>query len=487
MPVERCPWSRSTRPQPSAPWSPASLAISTPPGPAPSAARLAAARRAAAAGGPIGQAAAAIQTVSQSIQTTALASQALQAAVNIPSQPGPTTTGPSNDVPTAASANVGASEIICHGSVISVPRAGATASAAPPLQVSLHPSTNRTLANTIATNTSGTHNLDQLEMLLIGADQQTGSMAGILDLPGAAHARTFQSVAGQPLRYAFLHIWTPKIVIQEPLFIASSLNAPGDRAVSGFWPNPGRRMSQAAGSNLAGGPTTGQIPLPQTGPPVSTLAGTWITPQTSPPGPTPQQVATWIIGTLFVEFNALVAAAKAAGMPIDGRLVRVQDHRANAQPVLLGRSIDGNGTSQAGYWLDLGDTSVVEPIALDPLVVASLTELYAGAIGSQVYFGDVKSLYEQPGPRWYRPSSPQVVIGKAGRSFRFGEDGRYDQENGILLTRSSGRTLRRLAPGQRRCRRRRRPPGGGRAPVVDDGTPPGGKEPGRRDDAVRSR
>ena len=102
---------------------------------------------------------------------------------------------------------------------------------------------------------------------------------------------------------------------------------------------------------------------------------------------------------------------------IDGRLIRVQDHRKHAQPVSVGHSADRTGSNQAGFWLDIEDE-------------ATLVEFFASVQGARLVMFDPKHMYEQPGPRWYRPWSPQVVLTKSAdrladpllgvRSYRFG-------------------------------------------------------------------
>jgi hypothetical protein len=59
---------------------------------------------------------------------------------------------------------------------------------------------------------------------------------------------------------------------------------------------------------------------------------------------------------------------------------------------------------------------------------------------------DAEDLYELPGPNWYRPWSPTIVVTGAGRSYRFGEDGRF-REDGYLKCRLGGETLYGLSVG----------------------------------------
>jgi hypothetical protein len=52
----------------------------------------------------------------------------------------------------------------------------------------------------------------------------------------------------------------------------------------------------------------------------------------------------------------------------------------------------------------------------------------------------VGNLYDIPGPRWYRPWAPQVVLSNIGRSYKFGHNSRFRPDKKVQ-TRVSGNTL----------------------------------------------
>src|SRR5262249_12419638 len=52
-----------------------------------------------------------------------------------------------------------------------------------------------------------------------------------------------------------------------------------------------------------------------------------------------------------------------------------------------------------------------------------------------------------PGPRWYRPWAPQIVLSNIGRSYKFGYDTRFRADRKVQ-TRVSGNTLVSLAVGK---------------------------------------
>ena len=142
--------------------------------------------------------------------------------------------------------------------------------------------------------------------------------------------------------------------------------------------------------------------------------------------------AAWIAQLLA----ALAAAVSQASVKVDPRFVYVYDQRSpqtgtGAQPIALGVNADGDGTDQAGWWLDTTDTH-------------ALALLYTSTAGASVSFPSATDLHQVPGPRWYRPWSPHVVLTGAGRSFRFGCDGRFNSD-GTLQCRATGETVSSIA------------------------------------------
>jgi hypothetical protein len=405
------------------PWKPASLKLSA--DAAPAVARLDQAKRSATRGGVREQRVAQLDGTNQSVTLSANSVK---------------------DVAVAVEAQGGPAEIICHGSVVEVPlnpgilaQPGLTTS-----QIQLFPSMTRAMAAIAAAQENNTM-IDQVEMLLDNADQQRETMGGILDYPGIAHERNFQGVPGKPLRFARIEV-NPLSERQKPASIASiAENAVGGRKFSGFYPNPEVRMSQLH-REAAGNPVPPALIQP--------------TRHQLPAGPTQEEVRKWI-GDLLTAFQKAIGDAKKNGTPIDERIVRVQDHRSIAHPPSIGRSVDGSGPEQAGYWLEIDLQRAQEALARAPRALPGstsdiltkdptikvLSEFYAGAAMANVSLPHYSNLHEIPGPRWYRPWSPQLVISGAGRSYRFGEDDRF---GGIVQARVSGETLSALRVGKLR-------------------------------------
>lgn len=301
--------------------------------------------------------------------------------------------------------------IVCHGSVTSVPLNATLANRQIATgQIAVYPSLKRAMAAVASPGNSNPQQLDYTEMLLQDLDHLKGTMAGVVDMPAAAHALTFQSIPGTPSYYA-------QIVISDPPPVAAanqfSIVAAQATLATGHWPDVfvGKAVSPA---KLQINPT----------PIVTGIAPPF---QAPPPQPTPAQISDWL-NKVNAAFNAVAAKAKTAGTPIDPKMVRVVDKRSKAQPLRLAPSVDGRGTDGGGYWVQIDDTD-------------SLTRILTSTTGAQVTLPDTAGLYSQPGPRWYRPWSPQIVLTNIGRGYRFGEDGRFDTTHGTLLCRTSGYTV----------------------------------------------
>lgn len=316
----------------------------------------------------------------------------------------------------------GPTEIICHGAVVEVPlAAGAAAAALGEDQVHLYPSASRAAA-VIAALDQSAGNIDSVEMLLDDLDHQSGTIAGVLDLPGAAHARSFQSIPGESRWFARLEVRPPLSRLVSPAAFEVLDAAPQlGRMAAGHWPPMPTRSKQISQNE-----TLAQIPdvlIHQFEP-------------AAPTGPTGPELDA-AIAKFRTALSAAVVAAAAAGTPIHPRLVRVQDYRKKAQMPAIGRTADGSGTDSSATWL------VVPAENEDD---SMLREFFKAADGARVALPSATNLYEQPGPRWYRPWSPQVVLYDTGRTQRFGEDGRYDR-NQFVKCRYSGETLSAIGIG----------------------------------------
>jgi hypothetical protein len=313
---------------------------------------------------------------------------------------------------------------VFHGSVIDVPVRQSTLTGFTSLQtdgVVLYPNLQRAMAE-VASRTGADTETDYLDMMLGKLGQQSGTIGGVIDLPGAQHARTFQGVPGRSSWFARLDIY-PKLNLQQLDFAIADLGASTVIPVMGHWPELVARSAAIAA------PTVAQM---QINIPASALSEL---PTAQPTGPTDDEIIDWI-EKLREKFAEAQSGADTAGHPIDPRLVRVQDHRRNAAPTALGPSVDGSGPSQAGWWLDLGDPAAEIDIK-ENLAHRVLAELYRSIAGARVYLPHIDNLFEVPGPRWYRPWAPHLVLYGAKRQFRHGADGRF-RLDGHLATRFAG-------------------------------------------------
>jgi len=279
--------------------------------------------------------------------------------------------------------------IVCHGSVVGV--TGSSTSGAgliPGSQITLHPSIKRALA-AVTNTTAADRQLDFTEMMLQNLDSQTGTTAGVLDLPGAAQALSFQSAPSRSSYFATMSISAGSPFGRVGLFAAAG----------GNWPAISGRSAALSARKQGPGPTPNQ----------------------------PQRIdeATWA-SQLLAALQKTVADA-GASKAVDPRFIYVTDSRSAAQPVSLGITPDGTGPENAGWWLDTADAN-------------ALAVLYTNTAGASVEFPSASALHEVPGPRWYRPWSPQIVLTGAGRSYRFGYDGRFEASN-QLACRTSGNTV----------------------------------------------
>ena len=302
---------------------------------------------------------------------------------------------------------MGPSEIVCHGAVVEVPLSGvADPGALNASQARVDPSMTRALAALAAANTSG-DTLDHVEMMLDELEAQSASLSGVVDLPGAAHAKTFQAMPGKSSRYARLEVHpSQRGWIGASSFSLMTEDAVRGKYMGGNWPGIQQRAAYMKSS----------MQIERAKPKyVLDLAN----PQ--PQGPTDTQVNEWI-GKLK---DAMVEVKNAKS--VDARLIRVQDYRKEAPLSTSGEALNRSGSDGAGYWLDLEDTE-------------TLKEFCRAAWNARIYLPDPDNVYELPGANWYRPWSPHVVMTGVQRSYRFGEDGRFDA-NGFLQCRASGDTL----------------------------------------------
>lgn len=314
---------------------------------------------------------------------------------------------------------------VCHGSVMDVPVRESVFLApgsVPDDKVFLYPNVQRAMAE-VASKTVDEEKTDWLDMMLGNLGQQAGSTGGVIDLPGAQHARTFQGAPGKSSFYARLDIHPPAVIAAKVIKILDATDG-APLQYSGHWPELQARSAKAHAN-------TASVKKPI--PPAALNQ-----PSAPPAGPTDQQIVAWI-EKLRADFAAARQQAAAAGKVVNDRLIRVQDHRKNAQPTSMGRSFDGLGPDQAGWWIDMGDENAPIDIENNPLH-ATLAELRRSIGGARLHMPEVGNLFEVPGPRWYRPWAPHLVIFGAKRSYRHGSDGRF-RLDGHLSTRVAGESM----------------------------------------------
>ena len=213
---------------------------------------------------------------------------------------------------------------VLHGSIIDVPVRQTTLIGFGSLEtdgVVLYPNLQRAMAE-VAARTGADTETDYLDMMLGKLGQQSGTVGGVIDLPGAQHARTFQGVPGRSSWFARLDVY-PKLNLQNLGFALANLGGSAATPVMGHYPDLVARSAAIAA------PTVAQL---QTQIPSAVLSEP---PAAQPSGPSEDEIVDWI-EALRAAFAAARADAQAAGHPIDARLVRVQDHRRNAAPTALG-------------------------------------------------------------------------------------------------------------------------------------------------------
>jgi hypothetical protein len=337
--------------------------------------------------------------------------EAMKASFPVPA-PNAAQQGAWAQVSSASSRYVVARETICHGSVVGVPLAGSSTAPVPIKNenVQLYPNVKRALAD-IASKSGQPDQVNGIEMLLADLNSQKYSTGGVIDMPGAAHAYTFQSVPGKATTFARIDVEAPPIALKRaPAFsIAPSANLVA-RAASGYWPELESRSAVTAKKSRID--TFPGIPV--------------VHPPVQPPALTDAQKNSFVQG-LQAAFQTAVAAAAAKGVTLDPRMVRIQDSRTNARSLSLGTTTDGSGSDSAGWWIDVTDTNAI-------------IQLFTTTGGANVSMPFVDNLYDIPGPRWYRSWAPQVVLSNIGRSYKFGHNSRFRPDKKVQ-TRVSGNTL----------------------------------------------
>ena len=333
-----------------------------------------------------------------------------------------TATGPSSWVEAAASSHLTylARHTVCHGAVVAVPLAGSNTV---PVKiktenVKLYPNVKRAMAD-VASKSADPTQVDALEMLLGDLESQKYSTGGVVDMPGAAHAFTFQSVPGKAKSYARIDVEQQLALVQRaPNFSLMQSPVLSNRSASGYWP----QMQARSASSYQKSRLSEKLDLTIFQPPV--MAGA---------GPTKAQKDQFAKNVRDA-FEKAKTNAQGKGITLDPRRIRVQDSRTNARSLKLGATSDDAGSDAAGWWLDIQDDE-------------ALGYLLESTSGARVSMPSENNLHHIPGPRWYRPWSPQVVLTNIGRSYKFGFDTRF-RADGKVQTRLAGDTIVSMTVGK---------------------------------------
>lgn len=313
----------------------------------------------------------------------------------------------------------GPDEIVCHGAVVQVPRTPAPASTdSVQWNVRLSSSIKRATAELVSKNQA---DVISVEALLQDLEAQARTIPGFLDVPAAMHALTFESSPGASRWYAEIHLRSKNspskfgtlqrapAITRESLRKVDSMLAAQHKLIQG---QP--RLASNSG-------------YPGFGSRLGTLIEKAEQGTSKPQPPSDEQIDAKLpafAASVRAAFASASGQASAAGKPLHPRWVRIVDSRRDAPPSSLAGL---HGSSSAGWWLDIDDD-------------AHLRILLIASWNAQLDQPSAQRLYEKPGPRWYRPGAPQLVVEHVDRAYRHGFDGRYDSD-GRLRCRLAGHTL----------------------------------------------
>ena len=259
------------------------------------------------------------------------------------------------------------------------------------------------------------------EALLQDLEGQARTVGGFLDVPAALHALTFQAAPGASHWSAEIRLRSKsakqagdKRPNKDTPFDRSAINAV-DQLVKA---TPSARLSS----------NNGYPGLSRDIGKLVDVAGK-IGPSKQPAAvpPTDQQIQAQLptfAQQLRAAFKTTSSKATQASKPINQRWVRVNDTRKNAPASSLAGL---NGSAAAGWWLDITND-------------AHIRILLVASFNATLDLPDVARLFEQPGPRWYRPGVPHLSVQGIDRAYRYGFDGRYEVD-GKLMCRLAGNTV----------------------------------------------
>ncbi|HZN93861.1 MAG TPA: hypothetical protein VFB81_14215, partial [Myxococcales bacterium] len=293
----------------------------------------------------------------------------------------------------------GPDHVVCHGSVLQVdltpaPRAVDKGK----WSVAVVPTLQKAYAQVAAGKGSPAFKA-AIEAMILDADQKVQTSAGLVGLPNDVHALGFQGRPGKSTHYA-------ELSIHEPARRAGPDIGAVLRAGAGsHWPARQRVRATAAEAVVLR-----KVP-----------AGISLRPRQPPPPPTEAEVQAFMTSVA----NAIKAINADGGKPVHSTFLRVTDHRAKPPSyATVGAAHAPHGRT---WWVDI--TSA-----------AAMRDLLVATTEAGVTLPKRSTVWKVPGPRWYRPWSPHLVLMNTGRSYRHGFDGRFDPD-GYLACRMDGFTV----------------------------------------------
>lgn len=293
---------------------------------------------------------------------------------------------------------LGPTELVCHGAVVEVPRVPSEAPGDVGWRVDVAPSLRQAIAD-VVTPGSGWNPI-MTEALLEDIDAQATTPAGLVGVPAALHALSFVSAPGQSR-------WCGQLIIRPGRKI--SVESIPRLGVTSFE----SKLSRAKISAF------GKLTPPEQGRASS---------EQPPSKPPPYEPTEDEINDCRSQLVSALASAleQAGGRVVHPRRLRVLDTRKQAQPGRLAPL--SRGSDGASWWLDIENPEQIRSLLLATHGSSAL-ELPSAA-----------TLFEEPGPRWYRPSAPHVTVEQIGRGCAHGYDHRYESD-GTLRCRLAGATL----------------------------------------------
>lgn len=288
-------------------------------------------------------------------------------------------------------------QLCCHGAVIELRRGPSGEAVGKTWTVKCSSSLRRAIAETVTPGTGWDPAM--VEALLNDVDAQAGTMAGVSGMPAKLHELSFISTPGDSRYYGQLRIRaeSPKRARAGKLAVVDRRTQLGlQRSTFGKLTDA---LDRERDEGLTRRPTRRDKPEPYE--------------------PSASEISSYR--------TQLEQALSAIGRgDVHDRRVRVVDERRGAQPGRLAPL--RTGSEGAAWWLDIHDEDQLRAL------------LIAIHDAERVDLPSAEDLYEEPGPRWYRPGAPQVMIEHVDRGYRHGYDGRFESD-GTLRCRLAGMTV----------------------------------------------